>query len=289
MGCGGFVHRHTGMEAGSEEASSLMTTSQIRKFLLACAAATVVVVLLASWAPSVNGKPVPGPTVTPDAGVGGGQVAVADFFSPLPKGRDGFSAFFVGVARGAGLGPEYARGGANLFVAGETCRVIRVKAKKNKKKGKKDERVERLRHTLECERFEHEGEIPLTDFQMDPLLQSAHLKTQVDGSEIDVTWTAEDDLPSGGGGVGFYGQGAVEAGGIAERWASAEGTIFGHPVRSGDGRRCFSFSVMFEGAGSFAYVGDLAEGFQVPRRASEVSSEGVRSEACSPRIQTARA
>jgi hypothetical protein len=254
----------------------------LRKVLLACAGSALAVVLLASWAPSVTGLPVPGPSITPEAGLTGGQVAVADFFSPLPGGKEGFSAFFLGVARIADASPEYAAAGAHMFVAGETCRVVRVKQKKGKDaKGRKDgKEARRHGYTLDCEYVEHEGEIPLEDFEMDPLLRSAHLKTNIDGAEIDVTWTAEGDLPTGGAGAGFYGEGAVDGGGVAEQWATAEGTIFGHPVRSAEEEYCFSFSVMYEGAVGFAYVGNLAEGFEVPRRASTVTSEGVRSQAC---------
>lgn len=221
--------------------------------------------------------PVPGPSITPEAALGGGQVAVADFFSP--QGEKRFSAFFLGVYRGAEASPQYADAGAYMFVAGETCRVVRIKSKKGKD-GKKGEE-KRRGYTLDCKHFEHEGEIPLTDFDMDPLLHTAHLRTQVDGKEIDVTWTGQGDIPTGGGGIGFYSVGAVDGGASAGRWATAEGTIFGHPVRSGEENFCFSFSAMFEGAGGFAYLGDLADGFAAPRRASEVSSEGVRSQACS--------
>jgi hypothetical protein len=253
----------------------------MRKILLACAGAALGLSLLASWAPSVTGMPVPGPSITPEAALGGGQIAVSDFFSPLPAGRDGFSAFFLGVSRGAEARSEYADAGASMFLAGETCRVVPVKPKKSKDHRKKTK--DGKRYILDCERFEYEGEIPVTDFQMDPLLQTAHLTTQIDGKEIDVTWTGEGDLPDGGAGAGFYGEGAVEGGGAAGRWASAEGTIFGHPVRSSNEGFCFSFSFMAEGAGGFAYVGDLAESFQVPRRASEVTSEGISSRACSRR------
>lgn len=254
----------------------------LRKLLLACAVSALGVVLAASWAPSVTGMPVPGPSITPDAGLGGGQVAVSDFFSPLPRGQRGFSAFFLGVARSAGASPQYADGGTYMFLAGETCRVVRVKSQKSKKVTKKGKAEKRQRYTLDCERFEHEGEIPFTDFEMDPALRTAHLRTRIDGSEIDVTWTGQGALlPTGGAEVGFYGAGAVEVGGAAGRWASAEGTIFGHPVSSGEDGSCFSFSVMFEGAGGFAYAGDLADGFEVPRQASRVSSEGVSSRACS--------
>lgn len=264
----------------------------MRKILLACAGAALAVTLLASWAPSVTGLPIPGPSpsITPQAALGGGQIAVSDFFSPLPSGRDGFSAFFVGVSRGAGAGSGYIDAGANMFLLGETCRVVPIKHKKTKdgkaKKGK-DERGQR--YSLRCEEFMHEGEIPLTDFEMDPLLLTAHLKTEIDGSEIDVTWTGEGNLPEGGAGIGFYGDGGAESGASAGRWASAEGTIFGNPVRSAEEEDCFSFSFMIEGAGGYAYVGDLADDFEMPRRASEVSSEGVRSRACSSRTRTARA
>jgi hypothetical protein len=243
------------------------------------------VVLVASWAPSVTGMPVPGPSISPQAGVAGGQIAVGEFFSPLPKGKDGFSAFFLVVGRVAQGSPEYSDAGTYMFLAGETCRVVRVKAKKSKdgKKAKKGEE-QRLRHTLDCDRFQHEGEVPPTDFQMDPLLMTAHLKTNVDGSEVDVTWTGKGDLPTGVTGLGFYGGAAVDGGAFAERWASAEGTIFGHPVRSAEEEFCFSFSALLEGALGYAYAGDLFDGLQVPRRASEVSSEGVRSGACSSRI-----
>ncbi|MGH2710318.1 MAG: hypothetical protein ACRDH9_03825 [Actinomycetota bacterium] len=263
----------------------------MRKILLACAVSALALALLAPWARSVPGVPVPGPSVTPEAALGGGQIAISDFFSPLPDGKNGFSAFFLGVVRGADAGSGYAGYGASMFLAGETCRVTPVKAKKNKdgKKTKKGKDEKGRRYTLDCEHFEHEGEIPMTDFEMDPLLRTAHLKTQIDGSEIDVTWTGEGDLPEGGAGFGFYGEGAVDAGGIAGRWASAEGTIFGAPVGTADEGSCFSFSLMLEGAGGFAYVGDLAESFEAPRRASEVSSEGVRSRECSSRTRTARA
>ena len=262
----------------------------MKKILLACAVSALTLALLAPWARSVTGMPVPGPTLTPEAGLGGGQIAAADFFSPLPGGKNGFSAFFLGAARAARAGSLHAGTGADVFVAGETCRVIRAKAKKGEgeKKARKGSEKDR-RYTLDCERFEHEGEIPMTDFEMDPLLQTAHLKTEIDGSVIDVTWTGEGDLPEGWAGAGFYGQGALDAGGSAGRWASAEGTIFGHPVRSADEDFCFSFSFLMEGAGGFAYVGDLAESFGVPQRASEVSSEGLRSRECSSRTRTARA
>ena len=266
----------------------------MRKILFACAASALAVVLLASWSPSVTGMPIPGPSITPEAALGGGQVAVGDFFSPLPDGKDGFSAFFLGVSRAAEAGSHYADATTSLFLEGATCRIVQVKAKKVKVKKKdrgeeKQRRDHKREYTLRCEYFEHDGDIPLTDFDMDPLLRTAHLKTQIDGSEIDVTWTGEGDLPTGGAGTGFYGEGAVDAGGSVGRWASAEGTIMGYPVTTGADNFCFSFSAIFEGAGGFAYVGNLADTFKVPRRASAVSSEGVRARGCSSRIRTVRA
>jgi hypothetical protein len=227
--------------------------------------------------------PVPGPSITPEAGLGGGQLAIGDFFSPLPGGKDGFSAFFLGVVRGADVESEDAWTGADMFLVGETCHVVRAKPKKGKSKEKGNGRQ---RLTLDCERFEHEGEIPIEDFEMDPLLSTARLHTEVAGSEVDVTWTGEGYLPEGGAGAGFYPEGAVDAGASAGRWASAEGMILGNEVRSADEDFCFSFSFMVEGAGGYAYVGGLAEGFAVPRRASELSAEGLRARACSSRTRT---
>ena len=172
----------------------------------------------------------------PYAGAGGGQLAMAEWFS---FGGLGFRDVFVGAFRGLD-------GAAEVYVWVDEC------TPKKRKKGK----AKRKRIRMTCTTEEYLVDVPADALQVDPLLDSATLRASLGGGTVEVDWAGEGDSPiveeyavvapdeGAGGGVSAY------------RWASAGGSVLGRtvePARDGmsteDG---LGLAVLYEGAGAIA-------------------------------------
>lgn len=82
-----------------------------------------------------------------------------------------------------------------------------------------------------------------TDFELDPLLESARLTLESRGFTHEVEWTGQGDLPQAGAGV-QGGSSGVSAGIDLGRWATASGKVFGLKLSS----RLDVFSYLMQGA-----------------------------------------
>ena len=97
-------------------------------------------------------------------------------------------------------------------------------------------------------------EIPLEDFEMHPLMDSATLKLKGRGFSNRVTWTGRGDGPVGSGGV-VGGDKWVAAGADMSRDAKTKGKVFGKSYRS-KGWLDFGFMIASTGAVAIADVDD---------------------------------
>jgi hypothetical protein len=98
-------------------------------------------------------------------------------------------------------------------------------------------------------------EIPMEDFRMDPLLESASLRVTLQGYRHTVSWSGRGRAPMASADVQAS-DGYASAGGGIFRLAKAAGRVFGHKLSSG-GRDLFAFLMEGAGAGAYTYYGDV--------------------------------
>ncbi len=92
-------------------------------------------------------------------------------------------------------------------------------------------------------------EIPMEDFQMDPLLESASLQVRLSGYRHKIGWVGRGRAPMASGGVQAS-EGYATAAADVFRLARAAGRVFGRKLSSG-GRDLFAFLMAGAGAGVF--------------------------------------
>jgi len=176
-------------------------------------------VIMVASAPAVHAG-------TPAAGAGAGQGAFAAWI--IPTSRTRAIAYFVHAERVARSDASVIAGSA--IIARGRCTITR----------------EANFVLTICSGFGKEYPVDLQQFQMDPLLRSAHLSVR--GHEVD--WTGRGKAPLIEQGAVVHDRGA-EVGVAAARLARASATLFGEELRAPES----DFSAMFMAAGAGVSTG----------------------------------
>ena len=184
----------------------------MRKLLLCLS----IVSLLAAAAPSTSAEP--------GAGVGAGQEAFASWIT-----LRGDSGDFYGAIAERFVDPEGGLvTGAGVFKG--KCRVDR----------------HRNLTMISCTGYGQGKEIPVQDFQMDPLMSSASMRLRIGGSLHSVRWTGRGTAPVVYQGTGTNGS-YVETGAGMGRSAAASGKVYNKRMRT---RGWLDWAELAQGAGA---------------------------------------
>lgn len=112
--------------------------------------------------------------------------------------------------------------------------------------------------TISCSAHGRGKEIPLEDFEVDPLLDSAHMRVKVQGYSNRASWQGRGDAPIVGQGA-YAGDGWAEAGAGMLRDAKTKARVLGRKFRSSS---WLDFGFLLQGAAVYAEVDD-GEGIDV--------------------------
>ena len=180
---------------------------------------------------------------------GGGQAAFAEWVS---FGGSGFTAYMVVATIEAGASQ------ATVYVLADECRPPKVRKKKRKKKGGPVKPA----FDMQCSTTDREFSVPAAEFEVDPLLSSARLRTQGAGRPIDLRWTGEGRTPTAGTLVVASPDHGAVAEAVLFRDARAEGVVLGRSFSGGSGfsENGFAMAGLIEGVGTgVSWGADVAD------------------------------